>query len=60
MFKFIKVQKINFLTYLLEDSCGKCVAGKFYKYELHCVANPDVYLVAQKGKWDLCEMAGIW
>jgi len=29
----------------MEDSCGKPVAGGFYEYELHRVANPDVYLV---------------
>jgi len=39
------VQKTNPVTYLLEDSCGKPAAGGFYEYELHRVANPDVYLV---------------
>lgn len=45
VFKIVKVQKTNPVTYLLEDSCGKQVAGGFYEYELHRVVNPDVYLV---------------
>ncbi|XP_011706265.1 PREDICTED: uncharacterized protein LOC105461470, partial [Wasmannia auropunctata] len=45
VFKIIKVQKTNPTTYLLEDSRGKPIAGGFYEYELHRVANPDVYLV---------------
>jgi len=44
-FKIIKVQKINPVTYLLENSYGKSVSEKFYEYECHRVANPDVYLV---------------
>ncbi|XP_011684314.1 PREDICTED: uncharacterized protein LOC105447805 [Wasmannia auropunctata] len=45
VFKIIKVQKTNPATYLLKDSRGKPIAGEFYEYELHRVANPDVYLV---------------
>jgi len=45
MSKIIKVQKTYPVTYLLKDSCGKPVAEGFYDYELHHVANPDVYLV---------------
>ena len=45
VFKIIKVQKTNPVTYLLEDYRGKPVAGGFYEYELHRVANPNVYLV---------------
>ncbi|XP_024882914.1 uncharacterized protein LOC112461768, partial [Temnothorax curvispinosus] len=45
VFRIVKVQKTNPVTYLLEDFCGKPVAGGFYEYELHRVANPDVYLV---------------
>ncbi|XP_018397770.1 PREDICTED: uncharacterized protein LOC108775821 [Cyphomyrmex costatus] len=41
----IKVQQTNPVTYLLEDSRGELIAGGFYVYELHRVANPDVYLV---------------
>ena len=42
VFRIVKVQKTNPVTYLLEDYRGKLVAEKFYKYELHRVANPDV------------------
>jgi len=49
VFRIVKVQKTNSVTYLLEDYHGKPVAGGFYEYEIHRVANPDVYLVAQKG-----------
>ncbi|XP_011707943.1 PREDICTED: uncharacterized protein LOC105462790 [Wasmannia auropunctata] len=45
VFKIIKVQKTNPATYLLEDYRGKPVTGGFYEYELHRVANPNVYLV---------------
>ncbi|XP_036148455.1 uncharacterized protein LOC118647516 [Monomorium pharaonis] len=45
IFKIIKVQRTNPATYVLEDSCGKPVAGGFYEYELQRAANPDVYLV---------------
>jgi len=45
VFKITKVQKTNPVTYLLKDSCGKPVAREFYEYELHRVANPDVYLI---------------
>jgi len=45
VFKITKVQKTNAVTYLLEVSCGKPIAGGFYEYKLHRVANPDVYLV---------------
>jgi len=45
VFKITKVQKTNPVTYLLEDFCGKLVAGGFYEYELHRVANPDMYSV---------------
>ncbi|XP_011693095.1 PREDICTED: uncharacterized protein LOC105453091 [Wasmannia auropunctata] len=44
VFKIVRVQKTNPAT-LLEDSRGKSIAGGFYEYELHRVANPDVYLV---------------
>jgi L-rhamnose mutarotase len=45
VFKIIKVQKTNPVTYLLKDTRGNAVAGGFYEYELLRVANPDVYLV---------------
>ncbi|XP_024875670.1 uncharacterized protein LOC112457031 [Temnothorax curvispinosus] len=40
VFRIVKVQKTNPVTYLLEDFCGKPIAGGFYEYELHRVANP--------------------
>ncbi|XP_070527373.1 uncharacterized protein [Cardiocondyla obscurior] len=45
VFTIVKVQKTNPVTYLLEDSCGKPIAGGFYEQELLHVNNPDVYLV---------------
>ncbi|RLU15822.1 hypothetical protein DMN91_011578 [Ooceraea biroi] len=45
VFKIIKVQKTNPVTYLIEDSRCKPIAGGFYEHELHRVANPDIYLV---------------
>ena len=45
VFKIVKVQKTNPATYILEDSRGNPIAGGFYEYELHHVANPDVYLM---------------
>ncbi|XP_076246242.1 uncharacterized protein LOC143186452 [Calliopsis andreniformis] len=45
VFKIIKVQITNSVTYLLQDSCGKPIAGGFYEHELQRVINPDVYLV---------------
>lgn len=45
VFKIVKVQQTNPVTYRLEDSCGKSIDGGFYEYELLRVANPDVYLV---------------
>ncbi|XP_072766482.1 uncharacterized protein [Anoplolepis gracilipes] len=45
VFKIVKIQNTNPATYLLKDLRGNPVTGGFYKYELHNVANPDVYLV---------------
>ncbi|XP_071647560.1 uncharacterized protein [Temnothorax longispinosus] len=45
VFKIVKVQRTNPVTYLLEDYRGKSVAGAFYEYELHRATYPDVYLV---------------
>jgi len=50
VFKIAKVQKTNPVTYLLKNSCGKFVARGFYEYELHRVANPDMYLVEKVRK----------
>ncbi|XP_011641410.1 uncharacterized protein LOC105429880 [Pogonomyrmex barbatus] len=45
VFKIVKVQRTNPVTYLLEDSRGKSVADAFYEHELHHATHPDVYLV---------------
>ncbi|XP_018368543.1 PREDICTED: uncharacterized protein LOC108764695 [Trachymyrmex cornetzi] len=45
VFEIIKVQQSNPVTYLLEESSGEPIAGRFYEYELHSVANPDVHLI---------------
>lgn len=45
VFKIVKVQKTNPVTYVLKDSRGNPIAGGFYEYELQRVANPDVHLV---------------
>ncbi|KYN30174.1 hypothetical protein ALC57_00370 [Trachymyrmex cornetzi] len=55
VFKIIKVQHTNPVTYLLEDYRGKSIAGAFYEHELHHTTHPDVYLVEKvlrrKGNW---------
>ncbi|XP_011632000.1 uncharacterized protein LOC105423784 [Pogonomyrmex barbatus] len=43
IFKIVKVQHINLVTYVLEDYRGKVIA--FYDHELHRATHPDVYLV---------------
>ncbi|XP_050452188.1 uncharacterized protein LOC126851897 [Cataglyphis hispanica] len=45
VFKIIKVQHPNPVTYLFEDYRKKSVARAFYEHELHRVNYPDVYLV---------------
>ncbi|KAL6417036.1 hypothetical protein ACFW04_014744 [Cataglyphis niger] len=45
VFKIVKVQRINPVTYLLEDYRGKSIAGAFYEYELRRANYLDVYLV---------------
>ncbi|XP_026824761.1 uncharacterized protein LOC113561774 [Ooceraea biroi] len=45
VFRIIKVQTTNPVTYLIEDSRGEPIAGGFYEHELHHVANPNIYLV---------------
>jgi len=37
MFKIVKVQKINPVTYLLENYHRKPIAGEFYEYEYRVV-----------------------
>jgi len=46
VFKIVKVQHTNPVTYLLEDYRGKSIAGVFeYEYELHRATYPDIFLV---------------
>jgi len=45
VFKIVKVQRTNSVTYLLEDYRGKSIAGAFYEYGLHRAIHPDIYLV---------------
>jgi len=45
VFKIVKVQHTNPVTYLLEDYRGKSIAGAFYEYELHRATYPDIFLV---------------
>ncbi|XP_011060069.1 PREDICTED: uncharacterized protein LOC105149390 [Acromyrmex echinatior] len=42
VFTIIKVQRTNFVTYLLENYRGKSVAGTFYEYELHRATHPCI------------------
>lgn len=45
VFKIVKVQRTNPVTYLLTDYRDKPIAGAFYEHELHRTTYPDVYLV---------------
>ncbi|XP_036146039.1 uncharacterized protein LOC118646694 [Monomorium pharaonis] len=45
VFKIVKMQRTNLVTYLLEDYRGTSIAGAFYKHELHRATHPDVFLV---------------
>jgi len=45
VFKIVKIQRTNSVTYLLEDYHGKFVAAAFYEHELHRATHPNVYLV---------------
>ncbi|XP_077277712.1 uncharacterized protein LOC143905919 [Temnothorax americanus] len=45
VFKIVKVQRTNPVTYLLEDYRGKSVAEVFYEQDLHRATYPDVYIV---------------
>lgn len=45
IFQILKVQNTIPITYLLQDYNKEHIAGGFYQYELHSVANPDVYLI---------------
>ncbi|KAJ8914721.1 hypothetical protein NQ315_017431 [Exocentrus adspersus] len=54
LFKIVKVQITNPITYLLEDMQEHPIRGGFYEEELQKTSNPDIYLVEKvlkrKGK----------
>jgi len=59
VFKIVKVQRTNPVTYLLEDYRGKSIAGAFYEYELHRATHPDIYLVEKVyTSWKKCCAGG--
>ena len=43
VFRILKIQKINPVTYLRKIMWK--IAGGFFVYELHCIANHDIYVV---------------
>lgn len=45
LFKIVKVQITQPVTYLLEDTQGRPIRGAFYEQELKKTCHPDVYLV---------------
>lgn len=45
LFKIVKVQLTNPVTYKIEDMQGRPIEGGFYEYELQKTLNPDVYLI---------------
>lgn len=45
IFKIIKVNETNPITYLIEDSRGQPILGAFYSQELQKTKHPNVYLV---------------
>ena len=45
LFKIVKVNVTNPVTYILEDMNGRSIKGCFYQMELLKTKNPDVYLV---------------
>lgn len=45
LFKIVKVNITNPVTYMLEDMTGKPIRGCFYEMELQKTKHPDVYLV---------------
>lgn len=63
IFEIRKVGQTNPVTYHLKDALGNDVMGGFYEYELHPVADPDVYLVEKvlrrKGKMSYVKWMGM-
>jgi Integrase core domain. len=45
LFKVVKVNITNPITYMIEDMDGQPIKGCFYEYELQRTKYPDVYLV---------------
>ena len=45
VFKIVKIQYTNPVTYLLEDSNGKSIEGAFYSEELQRTHYPDIHLI---------------
>ncbi|XP_025262346.1 uncharacterized protein LOC112637262 [Camponotus floridanus] len=45
IFRVAEVRRTNPATYLLKDSRGEPIAGRFYEHELQRVSDPDVYLI---------------
>ncbi|XP_071055712.1 uncharacterized protein [Onthophagus taurus] len=45
LFKIVKVNITNPISYLLEDVRGQPIKGAFYEFELQRAAQPNVYLV---------------
>jgi len=46
VFKIVKIQRTDLVTYLLEDYRGKFMAGAFY--ELHRATHPDIHTSWEK------------
>lgn len=45
VFRVAEIQRTNPVTYLLRDTRGDSIAGRFYEHELLWVSDPDVFLV---------------
>jgi hypothetical protein len=45
LFKIVRVQVTNPVTYKLEDMHGRPILGGFYQFEIQKTKNPNVYLV---------------
>ncbi|XP_011858313.1 PREDICTED: uncharacterized protein LOC105555881 [Vollenhovia emeryi] len=67
VFKVVKIQRTNTITYLLEDYP---IAWAFYEHELHRATYPDVYLVEKyclggvtrltRNSWDSMDQINSW
>lgn len=63
IFRIVKVNNTNPITYLLEDQSGQEIKGAFYTEELQKTKHPDVYLVEKvvrrKGNQYLVKWLGL-